>query len=146
MLSPLPLLLSNHYPQLFLLSWTVCFQQISLCFNVKLDNIPYILSLFTFLLLFFIIFYRLCYYSSPRFSPFVPLHAAPLVTPGAHITLFMFMGHVYKFFGYSIPFTVFYMLRLFCNYLFAFLNPLTYSPISLATPPIWQPSKCSPHP
>ena len=30
---------------------------------------------------------------------------------------------------------------LFCNYLFVLLNPLTSSPISLQSPPIWQTSK-----
>ena len=45
--------------------------------------------------------------------------------------LFMPMGHVYKFFGYSISYPVLYIPWLFCNYLCVLLNPLTSSP----TPP-----------
>ena len=60
--------------------------------------------------------------------------------------LFMPMGHAYKFFGYSIFYTVLYIQWLFCNYLFVLLNSLTSSPIPQYPPPIWQPSKCSQYP
>ena len=36
--------------------------------------------------------------------------------------------------------------RLFCNYLFVLLSPLTSSIIPTYPPPIWQPSKCSLYP
>ena len=55
--------------------------------------------------------------------------------------LFVSMGHVYKFFGYSISYTVLYALWLFCNYLFVLPNYLTSSSIAMR-----QLSKCSPYP
>ena len=53
---------------------------------------------------FLIIFYCLCYYSCPNFSPFDPLHPAPNPFPQAiPLLLFKFMGHTYVFFGFPIP-------------------------------------------
>ena len=57
---------------------------------------------------FLIIFYVLCYYSYPDFSPFACLHSATPTTSGNTHTLFMSMGDVCKFFGYSISYTVLY--------------------------------------
>ena len=62
--------------------------------------------IFLFLL---IIFYLLCYYSCPDLSPFAPLHAAPTTLSGNPPPLFMQMGHVSKFFGFSIPYTALYI-------------------------------------
>ena len=52
----------------------------------------------------------------------------------------MFMDNAYKFFGYSISYTVLYLPWLFCDYLFVLLNPLTSSSILPHPCPIWQPS------
>ena len=54
-----------------------------------------------------IIFYWLCYYSCPGFSSFAPLYSAPLHPSDKPHT--MFIGHAYKFFGYSISYTVHYI-------------------------------------
>ena len=40
----------------------------------------------------------------------------------------MSMGHLCKFFGYSISYTELYIPVALCNYLLVLLNPLTYSP------------------
>ena len=39
----------------------------------------------------------------------------------------MSMGHAYKFFGYSISYTVLNTLCLFCTYKFLLLDPYTFS-------------------
>ena len=48
----------------------------------------------------------------------------------------------------ATPFPILYLtsLWLFCNYLFVRLNPLTSLSMPPHTPPIWQPSTCSPYP
>ena len=56
-----------------------------------------------------IIFYYLCYYSCPNFSPFAPFHPAPLLPEAIPTPLFMSMGHAQMFFGYSISYTVLYI-------------------------------------
>ena len=61
------------------------------------------------LIYFKIIFYWLCYYSCPDFSPFALLHPALPTCLGNPPPLFTSMGHVYKFFGYSISCTVLYI-------------------------------------
>ena len=72
--------------------------------------------------LFLIIFYWLCYYSCPDFSPFAPLPSTPYsLRPSLHHCVCMSIAHAYKFFGYSISYTVLCILRLFCNYLFVLL-------------------------
>ena len=51
--------------------------------------------------------------------------------------------------SFTAPFAILYFTPppwLFCNYLFVLLNLRTSSPISPQSPPIWQPSKCSPYP
>ena len=56
-----------------------------------------------------IIFYWLCHYSCPDFSPLPPStqhHPLPQAIP---LPLFMSTGHAYKFFGYSISSTVLYI-------------------------------------
>ena len=55
-----------------------------------------------------------------------PLPSNPPATP---TPLFMSMGHVYKFFGYSISYTYCISPWLFCNYIFVFLYHFTSSPI-----------------
>ena len=59
--------------------------------------------------------------------------------------LFMSMDHGFKFFGYSLSYTVLYIPWLFCNYLFILLNPLTSLSFPPHPSPIWHPSKCSPY-
>ena len=74
-----------------------------------------------------IIFYCLCYYSYPDFSPFAPLHPAAPLSQAIPTLLFMSMGHVYKFFGCSISYAILYNPWLFSNYLFVLFNSLTSS-------------------
>ena len=84
-----------------------------------------------------------------QLSQFLPLCAPP---PSISHSLrqfahhFMSMGHEYKFSGYSMSYTVLTFPWLFCNYLFALLNPLTPSPNPPCPPPISQWSKCSLYP
>ena len=86
------------------------------------------------------------YYSCPYYYPFDPLHPAPPLPQAVPPPSFMFMGHAYKVFGYSISYSVLPSPWLFCNYLFVLPNPLTNSPILPHAPPIWQPSKHSLYP
>ena len=58
---------------------------------------------------FLIIFYWLCYHSCPNFPPLAPIHPAPPPPTGNPPPLFMSMGHVCKFFGCVISYTVFYI-------------------------------------
>ena len=44
-----------------------------------------------------------------QFSPSAPLYPAPPLSEVIHTPLFMTMGHVYKFLGYSTSYTVFYI-------------------------------------
>ena len=81
-----------------------------------------------------IIFYWLCYYSCPNFPPLPPSTQHPPILHAILTTLFMSMGHAYKFFGYSISILYFTSPWLFCNYLFVLLNPLTSSPIRTPYP------------
>ena len=81
------------------------------------------------------ILYWLCSYSCLNFFPFAPLYPALPTPPQAIPTLlFMSMGHVYKFCGYSISSTVLYIPWLFCDHQFVLLNPLTSSPFPHTLP------------
>ena len=94
---------------------------------------------------FYITFYWLYYYSCPNFFPFAP-HPAPPTPSGNSPPLFMSMGHAYKFFAFSIFYTVLTSPWLFCNYLYVLRNTLTPSPVPPQPPPIRQTSKPSPYP
>ena len=91
---------------------------------------------------FYIIFYWLCYYSCASFSPLPLHHPAPPLPQAIPTPLFLPMGHVYKFFGYSISYTVHPHGYSVTTYLY-FLIPSLLHPFSHNTPPIWQPSKWS---
>ena len=75
------------------------------------------------------IFYWLCYYSCPIFSPlYSPL---PCTLPPTYIPpdpWFVSMGCTYKFFGFSISYTIL-NLPLFCAYQLCFLFPVPFFPI-----------------
>ena len=60
-----------------------------------------------------------------NFLPF-PSSIQHYTLPAIPTLLFMSMGHVYKFFRYSISYTVLYTPWLFCNYLFVLLNPFLF--------------------
>ena len=64
---------------------------------------------FQFNIFILIIFYWLRYYHCPDFSPLALLYAACPLPWAIPIPLLMSMGHVYKFFGYSISCTVLYI-------------------------------------
>ena len=69
----------------------------------------------------------------------VPLHPVPQDTPAIlppPPAYFMSMGHSYKFFCFSISYTILNFL-VFCTYRFMLLNPCTFSPILLLPPPTW---------
>ena len=78
-------------------------------------------------------------------SPFVPLHTAPLLSQALPPPLLTSMGHIYKFFGYSISYTVLYIflaiLKLPSCVIPSPLHPFPHTP-----PPTWQSSKCSLYP
>ena len=59
--------------------------------------------------LFLIMFYGLWYYSYPDFPPLHPSTQHPVLPQAIPPPLFMSMGHAYKFFGYSISYTVLYI-------------------------------------
>ena len=50
--------------------------------------------------------YWLCYYSCPKFSPYTSLCPVPSFPPASPPRQFMFMGCTYKFFGFSISYTI----------------------------------------
>ena len=89
-------------------------------------------------------------YSCPDFSPFASPHPAHHTPSGSlrqsphHCSCPWIMPIC----SLATPFPIPYFTSpwLFCNYLFVLLNPLTSSPISPHSPPIWQPSKCSLYP
>ena len=69
----------------------------------------------------------------PNVSSFclpLPSTRSPPLPQTIPTPLFMSMGHVYKFFGYSISYTVIYSSWLTCKSQFVLFNPLTSSPIS----------------
>ena len=116
--------------------------------NRDLPVLPLYLFVFAYCLYllcfdFLIIFYWLCYYSCPDFSHYTPLHSALPLLQTIPPPLFMSIGHVCKFFGCSISYTVLYIVMAILYYLFVLLNPLTSSPIPT---PIWQQTKCSRYP
>ena len=76
------------------------------------------------------------------FPPLTPSAQHPSLPQAIPPPLFMSMGHVYNFFGYSISYTVLY-IPMAILYLFELLNPLTSSCITQHLPPIWQLSKHS---
>ena len=76
------------------------------------------------------IFYWLCFYSCPNFSPFPHSTRYPLPSSNAP-TYFMSIGHTYKFFGFSISCIVLNTPRLFCTYQICFLIPIRFSPFFL---------------
>ena len=105
-----------------------------------LDGLGHLFIFFELLFLFYylftlILFFKLYFIDYgitvvPIFLPLPPsIQHYPLLL--AILTpLFMSMGHVYRFFGYSIFYTVLYIPMLFCNYLFVLLSPLAFSSIS----------------
>ena len=79
---------------------------------------------------YFFIFYWLCYYSCPiLFSPLFPStlhHPSHQHSPPPQ---FMSMGHTYKFFGFSISYTIFNLLLSILYLPFMLLIPCILSPI-----------------
>ena len=70
----------------------------------------------------------------PFFLPFIPLYPSPL--PPLYPPQFMFMGHTYKFFGYSVSYTIL-NLPMFILYLpFMLLIPCNFHPFSPLPLPI----------
>ena len=57
---------------------------------------------------------------------------------GAHLA-----PHSYYNITDCIPYTILYILGLFCNYQFVVLNPFTFFTQPFNLPPFWQPSVCS---
>ena len=69
------------------------------------------------------------------FSPFAPLCPVPSFSSAFLPFQFMSMGHEYKFFGYSISYTI---LNISLSVLFLplmLLNPCTFLPIHPLPPP-----------
>ena len=75
--------------------------------------------------------------SLSQFFPLSPPCLVPSFLPAFLPPYFMSMGHVYKFFGFSISYTVLTSPKLFYNYLFVLLNLFTSSSIPPYPHPIW---------
>ena len=73
------------------------------------------------------ILYWLCYYSCLKFSPFAPLH--PSLRQSSHNCSCPWVMHISPL-PAPLPVLYFTSPRLFFNYLFVLLNPLTSSPVS----------------
>ena len=69
------------------------------------------------------------------FLPFIPLYPAPL--SHQHSPLFMSMGHTYKFFGFSISYTILNLHLSILYRSFMLLIPCTFSPFLPTPPPYW---------
>ena len=97
---------------------------------------------YNFLFSFLIIFYWLFYFSCSNFNPIAPLHPA-LLRESPQLCSCPWIVHIRSL---ATPFPIPYFTSpwLFYNLLFV-LNPLTSSPIPPHAPPIWQPSRCSPY-
>ena len=78
-----------------------------------------------------IIFYGLCYYSCPAFSPFATLHPEPPTPSSNPPTIDCSCPWVMCLSSLATPFSILYCTSpwLFCNYLFVLLNSLTSSPL-----------------
>ena len=67
----------------------------------------------------------------PIFSPFAPLHPVPPFPPAIPPLRAMYMGHAYKFFSFSISYTILNLFCLSCTYQLCFLFPIPFLPFSL---------------
>ena len=89
-----------------------------------------------------IIFYCICYYRCPNFSPFATFHPASPLPQAIPTPLSMSMGPTYMSFGYSLPCDLLY-IPITILYQFVVLNHFTFLAYPPNSPPTWQPSKCS---
>ena len=80
--------------------------------------------------LFYFIFYWLCYYSCPNFYPFSPLQLVPLFSPAILPPEFMSMGSACKFFGFSISYAILHFPLSILFLSIMLLIPYTISPFS----------------